>query len=156
MLRRPCKPPISICLMNLISEVILTDDCSQDRTVEIAHKVGLTVIEHKRNKGYGANQKSWFREALNRNPDFVVMVHPDHQYDPKLVTNFIEQLLMGEADAVFGSRMLGGHVLEGGMPMWKYVANICLTAVSNLVFKGYLTEIHSGFRAYSIGSIWKR
>lgn len=135
--------------LHLVDEVILTDDCSHDNTVEVARELGLTVFVHERNTGYGGNQKTCYREALKRGADIVVMVHPDHQYDPRLVESLLQPLLNGSADAVFGSRMLGGHPLEGGMPKWKYVANVCLTALANLVFMRYFTEIHSGFRAYS-------
>jgi glycosyltransferase involved in cell wall biosynthesis len=129
--------------------IILVDDASKDKTVTIAEKAGLTVIVHPHNRGYGGNQKTCYTEALNRGADIVVMLHPDHQYDAKVIPDLIQPILDGEADAVFGSRMLGGHPLEGGMPWWKYVANVGLTALANIVFCRYLTEIHSGFRAYS-------
>lgn len=129
--------------------VILVDDASTDKTVQIAQEAGLTVIVHRQNRGYGGNQKTCYTEALNRGADLVVMLHPDHQYDAKVIPQLIQPILNGEADAVFGSRMLGGRPLEGGMPFWKYVANVWLTAIANMVFCRYLTEIHSGFRAYS-------
>jgi len=129
--------------------IILVDDASSDNTVEIAQKAGLTVIVHQRNLGYGGNQKTCYQESLERGADLVVMLHPDHQYDAKVIPHLIQPILDGEANAVFGSRMLGGHPLEGGMPWWKYVANVLLTAFANIVFRRYLTEIHSGFRAYS-------
>lgn len=135
--------------LQLIDEVILTDDCSHDNTVEVARALGLTVFVHEQNRGYGGNQKTCYRAALARGAEIVVMVHPDHQYDPRLVEDLLKPILAGRADAVFGSRMLGGHPLEGGMPVWKYMANVCLTAAANLVFMRYLTEIHSGFRAYT-------
>jgi glycosyltransferase involved in cell wall biosynthesis len=117
--------------------------------VEIAREAGLTVIVHPQNRGYGGNQKTCYTEALRRGADLIVMLHPDHQYDAKVIPQLIQPLLNGDADAVFGSRMLGGRPLEGGMPFWKYVANVWLTAFANIVFCRYLTEIHSGFRAYS-------
>lgn len=129
--------------------IILVDDASTDRTVEIAQETGLTVIVHRQNRGYGGNQKTCYTEALSRGADLIVMLHPDHQYDAKVIPQLIQPILNGDADAVFGSRMLGGRPLEGGMPFWKYVANVWLTAVANIVFCRYLTEIHSGFRAYS-------
>jgi len=129
--------------------IILGDDCSIDRTVEIAEKAGLTVFRHNVNRGYGANQKTCYTQALAMGADIVVMVHPDHQYDATVIPQLIEPILNEKVDAVFGSRMLGGKSLEGGMPWWKYNANIFLTALANIIFRRYLTEIHSGFRAYS-------
>lgn len=129
--------------------IILVDDASKDNTVEVAHKAGLIVVEHKSNKGYGGNQKTCYTQALSRGADLVVMLHPDHQYDAKVIPQMIKPIVNGDADAVFGSRMLGGRPLEGGMPWWKYSANVLLTAIANIVFRRYLTEIHSGFRAYS-------
>jgi glycosyltransferase involved in cell wall biosynthesis len=99
--------------------------------------------------GYGANQKTCYREALGLGGDIMVMVHPDHQYDPTVIPQLITPLLNDECDAVFGSRMLGGQPLEGGMPKWKYLGNIFLTALENAAFYMYLTEYHSGLRAYS-------
>jgi glycosyltransferase involved in cell wall biosynthesis len=129
--------------------IILVDDASQDDTVSVAGAAGLIVFQHEQNLGYGANQKTCYTEALNLGADIVVMVHPDHQYDATVIPHLVRPILEGEADAVFGSRMLGGRPLEGGMPFWKYVANVFLTAFANIVFRRYLTEIHSGFRAYS-------
>jgi len=133
----------------LVDEIILTDDCSQDNTVEVAKRLGLHVFVHEKNLGYGANQKTCYTEALKREADIIIMIHPDHQYDPKEIPQLIGPLLNEECDAVFGSRMLGGRPLEGGMPKWKYLANIFLTAIENAVFYMYLTEYHSGLRAYS-------
>ncbi len=129
--------------------IILVDDVSKDNTVEVAKNAGLTVIVHEQNRGYGGNQKTCYSNALKLGADIVIMLHPDHQYDAKVIPQMIRPIIHGEADAVFGSRMLGGHPLEGGMPYWKYMANVLLTAVANIVFRRYLTEIHSGFRAYS-------
>lgn len=129
--------------------VLLVDDASTDGTVALARSMRLTVVQHAINKGYGGNQKTCYREALARGADIVVMVHPDHQYDASIIARMVAPIQDGTADAVFGSRMLGGHPLEGGMPRWKYVANVLLTAAANIVFARYLTEIHSGFRAYS-------
>jgi glycosyltransferase involved in cell wall biosynthesis len=132
-----------------VDETILTDDASRDGTVELARKLGLRVLVHSRNRGYGGNQKTCYREALRLGGDIMIMVHPDHQYDPKIIPQLILPLLNEECDAVFGSRMLGGRALEGGMPRWKYLANIFLTALENAAFAMSLTEYHSGLRAYS-------
>jgi len=130
-------------------EIILVDDASTDGTAALARKLGLKVVVHDRNRGYGANQKTCYREAVAAGADAVVMVHPDHQYDPRVIPDLVTSILAGETDAVFGSRMLGGRTLEGGMPRWKYYANVFLTACANAAFLRYFTEIHSGLRAYS-------
>ena len=132
-----------------VDEIILVDDASRDGTVELAGRLGLRVFVHDRNRGYGGNQKTCYREALKRDGQIMVMIHPDHQYDPTVIPQLVQPLLEGRCDAMFGSRMLGGKPLEGGMPKWKYFANIFLTAVENAVFYMYLTEYHSGLRAYS-------
>jgi glycosyltransferase involved in cell wall biosynthesis len=131
------------------NHILLVDDASKDDTVSIAKAAGLTVFQHLSNRGYGGNQKTCYREALNLGADIVVMLHPDHQYDASVIPEMVQPLLEGKADAVFGSRMLGGMPLEGGMPFWKYLANVVLTAFANVIFRRYLTEIHSGFRAYT-------
>jgi glycosyltransferase involved in cell wall biosynthesis len=118
--------------------------------VELARAVpGLHVVAHERNAGYGANQKTCYAAALGRGADICVMVHPDHQYDASVLPELVTPIANGQVDAMFGSRMLGGRPLEGGMPKWKYLANIFLTAVENATFYLYLTEYHSGLRAYS-------
>lgn len=132
-----------------VDEIILVDDRSSDETVALAKKLGLRVFVHRENRGYGGNQKTCYTEALKLGGDIVIMVHPDHQYDPRVIPQLVMPLLGQECDAVFGSRMLGGHPLEGGMPKWKYLANIFLTALENATFYMYLTEYHSGLRAYS-------
>jgi len=132
-----------------VDEIILVDDASSDGTVKIAREIGITTFVHKANKGYGANQKTCYEKALAGGADIVVMVHPDYQYDPRVIPQLIEPIKEGRADAVFGSRMMKGGALEGGMPMWKHDANILLTALENVVFGTFLTEYHSGFRAYS-------
>lgn len=134
---------------DVVDEIILVDDASSDRTVEIAKNLGLTVFNHDRNRGYGANQKTCYQKALERGAEVVVMVHPDYQYDPTIIPQLIEPLLLGRAHAVFGSRMMKGGALEGGMPMWKHNANILLTALENVMLGTFLSEYHSGFRAYS-------
>ena len=132
-----------------VSAVILVDDGSTDETLQIARDLRLEVFVHDRNYGYGANQKTCYSTALARGADICVMVHPDHQYDASVLPDLIGPIARGEEDAMFGSRMLGGRPLEGGMPKWKYLANIFLTAVENATFYLYLTEYHSGLRAYS-------
>ncbi len=132
-----------------VDEIILVDDKSADGTVALARKLGLTVIAHEKNLGYGANQKTCYAEALAHGGEIMVMIHPDHQYDPTVLPALVLPLLDGACDAVFGSRMLGGRPLEGGMPKWKYLANIFLTAIENAAFYMYLTEYHSGLRAYT-------
>jgi glycosyltransferase involved in cell wall biosynthesis len=131
------------------TNILLVDDASQDNTVNLAKSVGLNVIQHAKNRGYGGNQKTCYKNALEMDADIVVMVHPDHQYDASVIPHLITPIIDGVADAAFGSRMLGGRPLENGMPKYKYYANILLTAFANIIFKRYLTEIHSGFRAYS-------
>lgn len=132
-----------------VDDLVLVDDGSRDETVEVARALGLHTLVHPQNRGYGANQKTCYREALARGADICVMVHPDHQYDPAEIPALIAPLLAGECDAVFGSRMLGGRPLDGGMPRWKYVANLFLTATANATFGAFLSEYHSGLRAYS-------
>jgi len=132
-----------------INDIILVDDCSKDNTAELARSLGLKVFVHEKNRGYGGNQKTCYKNALAGGADVVVMLHPDYQYDPTAINQLIEPILSGRADAVFGSRMMKGGALEGGMPMWKHNANILLTALENVVLGIYLTEYHSGFRAYS-------
>ena len=135
--------------LDWVDEVIVVDDASRDRTVEIARSLGLHTLVHPRNRGYGGNQKTCYREALALGADIVVMVHPDHQYDPSYIPELVKPLLADRCDAVFGSRMLGGRPLEGGMPKWKYLANLFLTALANATFYVFLSEYHSGLRAYS-------
>lgn len=133
-----------------VDEILLVDDCSRDRTVEIAQTLGIHVVVHKKNRGYGGNQKTCYRTAMEElGGDIMVMVHPDHQYDPTIIPELVKPLLEDKCDAVFGSRMLGGRPIEGGMPKWKYFANLFLTMVENATFYIFLSEYHSGFRAYS-------
>jgi len=133
-----------------VDEILLVDDASRDRTLELARQLPMRVVVHPKNRGYGGNQKTCYHTALDEmGGEIVVMVHPDHQYDPKIVPELVKPLLRGECDAVFGSRMLGGRPIEGGMPKWKYFANLFLTMVENATFYIFLSEYHSGFRAYS-------
>jgi glycosyltransferase involved in cell wall biosynthesis len=136
---------------DVVDEVIVVDDSSDDETVAIAHRLGLTVVLHPENRGYGANQKTCYTEALARGASIVVMVHPDYQYDPRLTTAMAGMIASGVYDLVVGSRILGGGALKGGMPVWKYVANRVLTLFENLLLGAKLSEYHSGFRAYSRG-----
>lgn len=133
----------------VVDQIILVDDVSQDETVEIAHRLGLHVVIHVQNRGYGGNQKTCYVEALKDGADVVVMLHPDYQYDSRRVPDLIAPILKGEADLVLGSRLADGGALAGGMPRYKYVANRFLTIIENLAFGQRLTECHTGFRAYS-------
>lgn len=135
---------------DLISEVILVDDASKDKTVEKARKLGISVFVHDKNKGYGGNQKTCYDQALKRNPDIIVMVHPDYQYDAKLVGVMCEPIVNGRAEIMLGSRVqTRNQVLAGGMPLWKYFANRLLTLFENLAMGLNLSEYHTGFRAFS-------
>jgi len=132
-----------------VHRIILVDDVSRDQTVEIARSLGLSVVIHVQNRGYGGNQKTCYLEALKEEADVVVMLHPDHQYDSRLIPELVRPILDGRADMVMGSRILNGQALEGGMPQWKFIANRILTIMENLVYRTRLTDGHSGFRAYS-------
>lgn len=132
----------------LVDLVILVDDGSSDDTVRIARELGLEIFVHNRNYGYGANQKTCYREALKAGADIVAMVHPDYQYDPTLLPQVIQPILEGRADVVLGSRLLGGNPLRQGMPWWKYLGNRFLTWCENRVFGLRLAEYHTGYRAY--------
>src|SRR3990172_12221279 len=134
---------------DIVDHVILVDDVSQDNTVEIARRLGLKVIAHRHNRGYGGNQKTCYLEALKDGADIVVMLHPDYQYDSRLIPQLIQPIIEGQFDLVLGSRFLGGHPLAGGMPVYKYVSNRALTLVENIVLRQRLSECHTGFRAYS-------
>lgn len=134
---------------DVVDEVILVDDCSSDATVEEAKKLGIHCFSHKKNRGYGGNQKTCYREALALGADIVVMVHPDYQYDPKLVPAMAGMLSSGIYDAVLASRILGKGALRGGMPLYKYIANRCLTLTQNLLCNQKLSEYHTGYRAFT-------
>jgi glycosyltransferase involved in cell wall biosynthesis len=128
---------------------ILVDDHSSDETVKIAQKLGLRVFVHQKNYGYGRNQQTCYREALAAGADIVVMVHPDYQYTPLLVTAMSGMIAFGVYDVVLGSRILVGSALTGGMPFYKYVSNRFLTAFQNILSGAKLSEYHTGFRAFS-------
>jgi glycosyltransferase involved in cell wall biosynthesis len=133
---------------DVVDEVILTDDASDDATVALSRELGIRTIVHATNLGYGANQKTCYAEALGRGADVVVMLHPDYQYEPRLVTAMASMVTSDIYDVVLGSR-LGGTARSGGMPQWKYVANRFLTLGQNLALGSKLSEFHTGFRAWS-------
>ena len=134
---------------DIVDNVILTDDASQDRTAEIARQLNIKTFVHTKNKGYGGNQKTCYQEALRIGSDIIIMLHPDYQYTPKLITSMASMISHGVFDAVIASRILGNKALAGGMPMYKYIANRFLTAVENLIIQQKLSEYHTGYRAFS-------
>jgi glycosyltransferase involved in cell wall biosynthesis len=131
-----------------VNLVILVDDGSTDATLDVARQLGLEIFVHNRNYGYGANQKTCYAEALRAGADVVVMVHPDYQYDPRLVPQIIQPIVDDHADVVLGSRLKEGSALAQGMPWWKYLANRFLTGLENRVFSLSLSEYHTGYRAF--------
>jgi len=135
--------------MNIVDDVILVDDKSTDRTAELARELGIHTIVHPENRGYGGNQKTCYQAALERGADIVVMLHPDYQYTPKLITAMASMIAEGEFDAVLASRILGVGALAGGMPLYKYIANRFLTFSQNLLVGHKLSEYHTGYRAWS-------
>jgi glycosyltransferase involved in cell wall biosynthesis len=134
---------------DVVDAVLLVDDASDDATIAVAESLGLPTIRHAINAGYGANQKTCYTEALRAGADIVVMVHPDYQYEPRLITALASLVASGVYDMAIGSRMLGKTALAGGMPRYKYYANRCLTAFQNVLTGTRLSEYHTGFRAYS-------
>src|SRR5437870_4048686 len=134
---------------DFVSNIILVDDVSQDQTVDVARSLGLSVVIHIQNRGYGGNQKTCYLEALKLGADIVVMLHPDHQYDSRLIPQLVQPIIDDKADMVIGSRILNGMALQGGMPWWKFVSNRVLTVTENLVYRTHLSDGHSGFRAFS-------
>jgi glycosyltransferase involved in cell wall biosynthesis len=139
-----------VMAQGVVDQVILVDDASRDRTVEIARELpGVRVYVHDRNKGYGGNQKSCYRLALEAGAEIVIMVHPDCQYTPRLIPAMASVIANGLYPCVLGSRIWGGYALKGGMPLWKYIANRGLTLVMNLLFGAKLSEYHTGYRAFS-------
>ena len=132
-----------------VDEIILVDDKSTDATVEVARRLPIHVVWHPHNVGYGGNQKTCYLTALNQDADVVVMLHPDGQYEPHLIPDLVTPIVRGEADIVLGSRFLGPDPREGGMPWWKYLANRSLTSVENVILGTRLSEMHTGYRAYS-------
>jgi len=133
----------------VVRQVILVDDVSQDETVEIAQHLGIEVVVHVQNRGYGGNQKTCYLHALGTDADIVVMLHPDYQYDSRLIPELIRPIQEARADLVLGSRFLNSGALAGGMPLYKFIANCFLTFAENRVLGQRLSECHTGFRAYS-------
>ncbi len=135
--------------MDIVDEIILVDDASRDETVAVAKELGLKTIVHPRNRGYGGNQKSCYKTALEAGAEIVIMLHPDYQYTPKLVSAMAYILESGLYDVVLGSRILGGQALKGGMPLYKYISNRFLTMAQNVLMGAKLSEYHTGYRAFT-------
>ncbi len=133
----------------IVDDVILVDDASSDATAALAQQLDIHTIIHPQNKGYGGNQKTCYRAALDLDADIVVMLHPDYQYPPKLIVAMAAMIACGEFDTVLASRILGGGAIKGGMPLYKYCANRFLTLIENLLLGHKLSEYHSGYRAFS-------
>lgn len=139
-----------VMAQEVVDQVIVVDDCSRDETVKVAQGLDNTVVHpHETNLGYGGNQKSCYRLALENGGDIVIMVHPDYQYTPKLIPAMVSLIGNELYSCVLGSRILGGYALKGGMPLWKYIANRGLTFVENLLLGAKLSEYHTGYRAFS-------
>lgn len=134
---------------DIVDDIILTDDASSDATVRLARELGIHTLRHDRNRGYGGNQKTCYQAALARGADIVIMLHPDYQYTPKLVTAMASMIASTEYDVVLASRILGKGALAGGMPLYKYVANRALTWAENWLVGQKLSEYHTGYRAWS-------
>lgn len=132
-----------------VDDILLVDDQSTDQTVQLAERFNLQIFQHTKNLGYGGNQKTCYREALNRKADVVVMLHPDYQYDPRLIPAMVTPICYGVYDVMLGSRIIGGTALKGGMPFHKYVSNRFITLMQNLAYRRKLSEYHTGYRAYS-------
>ncbi|MBL9004161.1 MAG: glycosyltransferase family 2 protein [Myxococcales bacterium] len=133
----------------VVDDIILVDDCSKDNTAQVARELGLRTLVHEKNRGYGGNQKTCYTEALRTGAEVVVMLHPDYQYTPKLLTAMASLIAVGQFDVVLGSRILSGGALSGGMPIYKYIANRALTAFENVITGAKLSEYHTGYRAFS-------
>ena len=134
---------------DIVDDVILTDDASRDNTTVMARELGIHTLRHDNNRGYGGNQKTCYAAALARGADVVVMLHPDYQYTPRLVTAMASMIVSEQYDVVLGSRILGRGALAGGMPLYKYIANRCLTFTQNVIVGHKLSEYHTGYRAWS-------
>jgi len=134
---------------DIVDDVILVDDASRDRTVDVAKELGIHHRVHEKNSGYGANQKTCYREALERGADIVIMMHPDYQYTPRLIPAMAGMIASGVYDAVMASRILGKGAIQGGMPFYKYFSNRFLTATQNFLMRQKLSEYHTGYRAFS-------
>ena len=141
---------------DIVDDVILTDDASNDNTLEVAKKIGIKhIFAHQKNKGYGGNQKTCYNAALNLNADIIIMIHPDYQYTPKLIRAMASLISEGVYDVVIGSRILGKGALSGGMPLYKYFFNRVLTFAQNILMGQKLSEYHSGYRAFKSAAILK-
>jgi len=147
--RRTLERTVADVPRDVVDEILLVDDASTDATAELARELGLATIVHPRNRGYGGNQKTCYTESLARGADIVVMVHPDYQYDPRLVPAMASLVAQDIYDVVLGSRILGGGAIAGGMPRYKYVSNRFLTLVQNLLIGQKLSEYHTGYRAFA-------
>lgn len=134
---------------DIVDEVILTDDASQDDTAKLSRELDIKTFVHTENKGYGGNQKTCYQAALKSGADIVIMLHPDYQYNPKLITPMASMIAEGIFDAVIGSRILGNKAMQGGMPLYKYISNRFLTLSENLLIQQKLSEYHTGYRAFS-------
>ncbi len=134
---------------DIVDEVIMVDDASTDATVAVAKRLNIPTIVHEKNLGYGGNQKTCYREATNRGADVVVMLHPDYQYTPKLVTAMASMVAIGQYDMVLASRIISGGALKGGMPVYKYISNRFLTLFENILLGQKISEYHTGYRAFS-------
>jgi glycosyltransferase involved in cell wall biosynthesis len=134
---------------DIVDEVILTDDASTDETVKLSRELNIKTFVHTENKGYGGNQKTCYQAALESGADIVIMLHPDYQYTPKLITPMASMMTEGLFDAVIGSRILGNKAMMGGMPLYKYISNRALTLAENLLIQQKLSEYHTGYRAFS-------
>jgi len=135
--------------MDIVDEVILVDDASKDETTRVAKELGIRTILHPQNRGYGGNQKTCYEAALKSGADIVIMLHPDYQYTPKLISPMAYMLESGLYDVVLGSRILGGQALAGGMPLYKYVSNRFLTLAQNILMGAKISEYHTGYRAFT-------
>ncbi len=135
--------------LDIVDQIILTDDASQDHTVRVAEELKIDTFVHMQNKGYGANQKTCYQQALNVGSDIVIMVHPDYQYTPKLITAMASMIAEDIYDVVIASRILGNNALAGGMPLYKYMSNRFLTLAENLIINQKVSEYHTGYRAFS-------
>ena len=141
---------------DVVDEVIITDDCSNDNTIEVAKKIGIQhIVSHDKNKGYGANQKSCYKKAFELNADIIVMLHPDYQYTPKLIPAMCTLVAHDLYDVVLGSRILSKGALKGGMPFYKYVSNRVLTLIQNVLMNQKLSEYHTGYRCFDSGILKK-
>ena len=135
--------------LSIVDDIILVDDCSTDATIQIAKELSMHTIMHDKNLGYGGNQKTCYKQAIDRGADIVIMLHPDYQYSPKLLVAMAAMISSGHYDAVIASRILGKGALVGGMPVYKYIANRALTLFENILLGIKLSEYHSGYRAWS-------